>query len=167
MLAMLVSACAVPAEYMGIATRAPVPPAQRLRIEEALAKGTPAEQGCPWPAAAGGLALVPCELLPASQLAGLAWAANKPAALELGIRFEEGRGVHRDPDKARQLYRIAAASSGGTIYVWVPGAGDNPGHLMPVFAPEEPGLAAARTRLEGLEKLLPPDAAKARGGSRP
>ena len=77
-------------------------------------------------------------------------AGDKPAALELGTRFERGQGVPTDPDRARKLYRMAAAATGGTIYVWVPAAGDRPGHLMPVFTPEDPGLPAARDRLAAL-----------------
>ncbi len=153
----MLCACAVPAEYMGIATRAPVLPAERALIEASLAQGegpSPAPDpatACPWPGMGGELVTVPCPLLPASQLAGLAWAGNKPAALELGIRFEEGRGLGRDVEKARKLYRIASLSTGGLSWIYSPGVGDAPGQILPLYAPDDPGLAEARTRLTALE----------------
>lgn len=142
--------CAVPAEYMGIDTRTPIPPAARLQIAEVLASGTPVLAGCPWLDLRGELVSVPCDLVPLSQLAGFAWTANKPAALELGIRFEEGRGVPRDLEKARKLYRIAAMSTGGTSFYFSPGSEGRPSQLIPLFSPEEPGLAEARARLQAL-----------------
>ena len=50
---------------------------------------------------------------------------------ELGIRFEEGRGVPRDLEKARKLYRIAVISTGGTTFYYSPGANGNAGLRTP------------------------------------
>ncbi len=149
------SACAVPREYMGIATRTPVPAEDRARINAVLASGEIRLPGCPWVDAAGTLMDVPCDLLPVSQLAGLAWATNRPAALELGIRFEEGRGVPRDIEKARKLYKIAATQTGGTLFVYMPKVGNTPGHVMPVETPIEYGLPEAQRRLAALPPKQP------------
>jgi len=68
------------------------------------------------------------------------------------LRFEEGRGVERDPNKARKLYAKAAASSGGTIWVYSPPVGNGTsGRVIPVNSgPKQSGLAEAKRRLEGL-----------------
>lgn len=157
--AVTLAGCAVslPAEYMGIATGLPVAPEERARIEAAAAGSVAPDRGCPWAGEGERMIEVPCALLPASQLAALAWANNRPAALELGIRFEEGRGLPQDRDKARALYRLASLKTGGTIYVYSPGVNGRPGHVMPVFLPEEPGLPEARARLlaMGEEAELP------------
>ena len=52
---------------------------------------------------------IPCEVVPLPVLAKLARnIMNKQAQMELGKRFEEGRGVARDPEMARSYYRMAA-----------------------------------------------------------
>jgi|GEM_PF-6864443 len=107
--ALMLWACAVtmPPEYLGIATRMPVPPEDLARIEAAAAAAADARShdGCPWPRAGGeGMVQVSCTLLPPSQLAGLAWSGDRPAALELGTRFEAGRGVPQDFARALSLY---------------------------------------------------------------
>ena len=86
-------------------------------------------------------------------LASRAQSGDKQAQLELGIRFEEGRGVTRDLKKARKLYAKAATSSGGTIWVYSPPVGNGTsGRVIPVNAgPRQHGLAEAKRRLEGLE----------------
>jgi len=62
--------------------------------------------------------------MPLSQLASEAQRGSKQAQLELGIRFEEGRGVALDMGKARKLYAQAASDSGGTIWVYSPPVGN-------------------------------------------
>lgn len=47
-------------------------------------------------------------------------AGDKQAQYELGLRFARGAGVQQDCAKARQLFRQAAAQSGGTIWVYSP-----------------------------------------------
>ena len=49
---------------------------------------------------------------------------DKHSQLELGIRFEEGRGVPVDLSRAEQLYRLAARRTGGTQLIFVPAATD-------------------------------------------
>ncbi len=78
---------------------------------------------------------------------------DKRALLELGIAYEEGRTVPVDLKRARALYRAAASTTGGTIFVYQPpvrkgGAGS----VMPVnMGPVVPGLAEAKARLKALE----------------
>jgi hypothetical protein len=79
-----------------------------------------------------------------------AQAGDKFAQLELGIRYEEGRGVAADPEKARKLYSRAAADSGGTLFVYSPAVGKVPGRVIPLTRPRVPGLPAARLRLQRL-----------------
>jgi hypothetical protein len=84
------------------------------------------------------------------EIARRARRGDKHAQLELGIRYEEGRGVRADLDRARQYYRQAASSSGGTFYIYSPPVGRTPGRVIPVTRPHAPGLAEARLRLERL-----------------
>ncbi len=52
---------------------------------------------------------IPCEAVPLPILTQLARnSLNKHAQLELGKRYEEGRGVPQDLDLARRYYRMAA-----------------------------------------------------------
>ena|GEM_PF-1352334 len=91
--------------------------------------------------------------MPLTALASEAQRESKQAQLELGIRFEEGRGVERDLDKARKLYAQAASDSGGTIWVYSPSVGNGTkGRMIPVNAgPKRSGLAEAKKRLGMLE----------------
>lgn len=53
---------------------------------------------------------IPCELVPQQLLTSMARNnANKQAQLELGKRYEEGRGVAQDFRMARKYYRKAAS----------------------------------------------------------
>ena len=87
-------------------------------------------------------------------LALRAQAGDKQAQLELGIAFEEGRGVAKDIGKARTLYRLAAADSGGTLWVYSPPVGrETSGRVIPVNrGPVQAGLPEARMRLEALDE---------------
>ncbi|WP_133495217.1 hypothetical protein [Stakelama pacifica] len=60
----------------------------------------------------------------------LTW--DKQAQLDLGIAFEEGRGVESDLDKARTLYRLTASESGGPVLVHVSGIGNERGQIVQV-----------------------------------
>ncbi len=85
-------------------------------------------------------------------LAQRAQAGDKQAQLELGIAFEQGRGVPRDLEAARSLYKLAASDSGGPIWVYVPGVNGSAGRVMQVGdTPFQVGLAAAAERLEALD----------------
>jgi TPR repeat protein len=86
------------------------------------------------------------------QLARRAQTGDKQAQLELGIRYEEGRGVLRDLDRAERLYRGAAAASGGRTWVYSPSVRKGgSGRAIPVDrGPRQPGLAEAARRLAAL-----------------
>src|ERR1044072_8936789 len=72
-----------------------------------------------------GISLVPGQASPELQdLAARAQGGDKQALLDLGIRFEEGKGVPVDRGRAVRLYRQAASASGGTIWVYSPPVGD-------------------------------------------
>jgi hypothetical protein len=87
-------------------------------------------------------------------LARRAQAGDKHAQLELGVRYEEGRGVSADLHRAEQLYRMAASDSGGTTYVYSPPVGKHGrGRVIPVTQQiRRAGLPEARTRLDLLSK---------------
>lgn len=87
-------------------------------------------------------------------LARRAAAGDKWAQLELGIRFEEGRGVPMDWRRAQRLYAAASRATGGTIMVYVPPVRPGGrGSVMPMSTgPRIGGLPEARERLEALRK---------------
>lgn len=87
-------------------------------------------------------------------LATRAAGGDKRAQLELGIRYEEGRGVAPDWRRAERLYRMAATSSGGTTMIYVPPVTrGGSGRVMPVSSgPRISGLQEARERLERLRR---------------
>ena len=87
------------------------------------------------------------------QLAQRAAAGSKPALLELGIRYEEGRGVPVDLPRAARLYGQAAATTGGTMFVYSPPVGQAKyGSVIPITTgPVVPGLPDARERLRALQ----------------
>jgi len=77
---------------------------------------------------------------------------DKSAQLELGGRFETGRGVGVDRAISRMLYTAAANDSGGPVPVWTPRIGKVSGHIAFYSSgPRVPGLPAARARLKSLE----------------
>jgi hypothetical protein len=86
-------------------------------------------------------------------LAMRAQAGDKHAQLELGVRYEEGRGVPIDLRRAERLYLMAASDSGGTTYVYSPPVGRNGrGQVIPVdTGPRQHGLPEARVRLDELQ----------------
>ena len=77
----------------------------------------------------------------------------KRAQLELGIRFEEGRGVPVDRAAAIALYRLAARNSGGTVWTHSPNVKGVPGSPMQVdLGPRQAGIEEARRRLDRLTR---------------
>lgn len=86
-------------------------------------------------------------------IARRAQAGDKQAQLELGIRYEEGRGVAIDQGKARAYYAMAAADSGGVLHVYTPPVGRNgSGRVVTVDrGPRQAGLAEAKVRLAKLK----------------
>ncbi len=88
-------------------------------------------------------------------LAARAQTGDKHALFELGMAFETGEGVPVDIRRARKLYRLAATTTGGTIYVYVPGPKGKPGYVTPVnTGPVRHGLPEAKARLKALENAL-------------
>ncbi len=86
-------------------------------------------------------------------LAERAAAGDKVAQLELGIRYEEGRGVPVSRRRAERLYRMAASHSGGgrDLEFFRPMRPGGRAYVMPVEGGRfVPGLPEARARLEAL-----------------
>ncbi|MEM6267591.1 MAG: hypothetical protein AAF707_08700 [Pseudomonadota bacterium] len=87
-----------------------------------------------------------CDLMPLSGLALEASDNNRHAQLELGKRFEDGRGVEEDLDSAEWLYHYAATAT-GPVALFLP----NSGVFLPLQGTYKPGLREARNRLEELQ----------------
>lgn len=87
-------------------------------------------------------------------LAQRAAAGDKQAQLNLGIRFEEGRGVPADLAHAESLYRLAASDDPPQNWIYAPPAGNGAtGRVIAVDRPTaSPGLAEAQQRLQKLQK---------------
>lgn len=85
-------------------------------------------------------------------LASRARSGDKQAQLDLGIRFEEGKGVPVDKARAKALYRQAAADSGGPMWIYMPSPGNGAkGRVVPVdTGPKQAGRDEAKRRLEML-----------------
>jgi len=58
------------------------------------------------------------------QLANLARTGDKQARLNLGIRFEERRGMPVNVSISKKLYRSPATDSGGTLWICSPPVGN-------------------------------------------
>lgn len=54
------------------------------------------------------------------ELARRARGGNRMAQLELGLRFENGRGVPADPIRACQIYLRQPRRQSGEVWVWQP-----------------------------------------------
>jgi hypothetical protein len=123
----------------------------------ALSRALPAAlllSACAAPTHYAGIDLRPASLVApdVQSLAQRAQNGDKQSQLDLGIRYEDGRGVPQDLKRARALYRMAATQTGGTIFVYVPASRKGGhGYVTPVnTGPVVPGLAAARERLNAL-----------------
>lgn len=129
----------------------PVSRNARAWLAAVLATGLLAA-GCSAPNAYAGISLAAGAAQ--AELQALAWRAqggDKSAQLELGIRYEEGRGVTRDLKRAAALYGRAARTSGGTMWIYSPPVGKARGGVIPVSAgPRVPGLPEAARRLAAL-----------------
>ena len=100
-----------------------------------------------------GISLAPVQTISELQeLAQRARNGDKQAQLDLGKRFEEGKGVRVDKRRATRLYRLAASNSGGTIWVYSPSPGNGaPARAIPVKnGVTEFGLEEARQRLRAI-----------------
>jgi len=87
------------------------------------------------------------------ELTQKARSGDKQAQFTLGMRYEQGIGVGQDRQRAIDLYRLAAQSSSGTTWIYVPGVGkETLGRVMPVRSGQKAdGLAAAKERLAAIE----------------
>jgi len=101
-----------------------------------------------------GIDLTPGAAEPALQaLAREAWAGNKAAQLELGIRYEEGRGVPQDLKRAARLYASASRRTEGRVWSYTPAVSRVRGQVLPVRSgPTIPGLPEAAERLASLRR---------------
>lgn len=88
----------------------------------------------------------------ARDLTRRARAGDGVAQLELGTRYEEGRGVPVDWIRAALLYRMAATANPGVTYIYSPPVTlGGSGRVIPVGrGPRRQGLPEARVRLEAL-----------------
>ncbi len=149
-LALGLSGCAVK-QYMGISTSTPVTAADQALLDTALAAAPAGRwEGCPWRAADGVTTMIACDAMPLPRLAELAGMDHKPALLELGIRFEEGRGLAQDWDKAELAYRLAAWQNSYIAGQQVAGVGSLQRPSEPIMVPGAPGLESAEVRLASL-----------------
>jgi hypothetical protein len=89
------------------------------------------------------------------ELARQALAGDKQAQLDLGIAYEEGRGIAVDLKRAEELYRLAAVDGGGVIWIYSPPVGNGTsGRVVPIDRGKvRGGLMAARSRLDRLLQL--------------
>ena len=74
------------------------------------------------------------------------WASSgdKRMMLALAKRLDFGAPEERDADRAEHLYKAAATTIPGTIYVYTPGFRGKPGRVMPInVGPTVPGLIEA------------------------
>lgn len=102
-----------------------------------------------------GLALAPGATDPeVRSLARLAEGGDKYAQLELGIRYEEGRGLPMDLGLAETLYRRAASPGRRAEWIYSPPAGAAiKGRVVQLDRSSgSPGLPAARERLARLRE---------------
>tara|TARA_R110000868_G_scaffold402710_3_gene679285 strand:- start:24866 stop:25192 length:327 start_codon:yes stop_codon:yes gene_type:complete len=86
-------------------------------------------------------------------LARRAQAGDKRGQLELGILFEEVRGVPQDLKGAKDLYLMAATPDSGKIWGYSPTAeGNGRGRISQISSEErQDGLPEAKARLETLQ----------------
>lgn len=134
-------------------------PRDRLSVARTGRRCRRFRPGRAWIALAAALLTPACATLSAScdGMVGLAnlecrsASGDKQAQLALGIAFEEGQGVPRDPRRAAKLYRAAARYTSGTTYVYSPPVGKAPAQVLPVsIGPDVPGLPEAMLRLARL-----------------
>jgi TPR repeat protein len=90
-----------------------------------------------------------------SSLECAAGARDKLAQLELGIRYETGKDVIRDLDRAEHFYALAARTDREHDYTYVPPVGHQKyGRVASLGnGAVRPGLIEAAVRLERLRKI--------------
>ena len=86
-------------------------------------------------------------------LARRAQAGDKHAQLELGIQYEEGRGVPVNRARAERLYEMAAQASPHEVDVYQSASGNIPAQQITYkTGAHERGLQAAEERLQKIRK---------------
>jgi len=119
----LAAGAAVTAPVSASEVQRPVSEAELRVLAEAYQRGDLGSGNCDWvhPVDESPTKL-PCELVPLSLLSQMARNnANKHAQLELGKRYEAGRGVAQDYPRARKLYRMAGRDLKRGTPVLMPG----------------------------------------------
>lgn len=166
-----ITGCAASQQPTGRTDYPAVAESELVVLASAFKRGDLGLGNCPWlHPVSGNPTTVPCDLVPLDILISMAEnSANKHAQLELGKRYEEGRGVAADRNKARKLYRLAGRDSVRGRPIPMPGRNLSPlafgeeGHGGTVIAAglsrprvpgwiHPPGLEEARQRLRDLEK---------------
>jgi hypothetical protein len=158
--------CVGPQQLAGRALDRSVSDGELAVLAAAYNQGELGSGSCPWlHPVTGSPTFIPCEFVPLPVLASMANnVANKQAQLELGKRFEEGRGVAQDTAMARKLYRMAARDTVRGRPILVPGRDLSPlafgeeGHGGTVVEaglsrPRVPGWVPARGLPEASERL--------------
>jgi len=144
----------------------PVDADELAALAAAYEQGALGTGSCPWwNPVSETPTTIPCEAIPLPLLASLARnPANKHAQLELGKRYEEGRGVAQDFDMARKFYRMAARDTRRGRPIQLPGRDLSPlsfgefGHGGTLIEagynrPRVPGFVSAVGLPEARERL--------------
>lgn len=110
--------------------------------------------GCAAPHTYMGIDTSPAGTSPLAALARRAEMGDKHAQFELGTAFEKGLGVSADLVRARRLYALAAADSGGSRLMMVPNGSAL--SAVPTYSGQHaPGLPEARERLKASDSKAP------------
>jgi hypothetical protein len=125
----------------------------RYAASMALIAATVCLSACATPRSYMGLDIGPgAEDSSLTSLARRAQTGDQQAQLELGIAYEEGRGVRRNLLRAMQLYEEASRASGGSRIIHRPRANGSV-DSQPVYSgPRTLGLEEARVRLAAIQR---------------
>lgn len=89
-------------------------------------------------------------------LTAKAESGDKQAQFDLGVVYEQGNGVKRNLEKARQLYVMASLDSGGPIWNYIPANGNAASRMEKITGrPFVRGLELARNKLVVAGIMLP------------
>ena len=141
----------VPSQYMGISTRAPMSKQETAVLDMGRALSPVTKGNCT--DFATNLE-IKCEYMPLNALAMASVTGSKHAQLELGKRFENGRGVERDLEKAEKLYKRASQTTGGDLSTCVWNEHTKTCTPIIINLPYDYGLAEATERLTQLRTTL-------------
>ena len=120
--------CPAPAVDTAELAARPADKAETARRDTAIAAGQIGRGKCLWRTGKQELTTIPCGVLPLPEAAAQAGAGDRHAMLELGIRFERGRGVARDLRQAEAFYcaagRTRITCGGEGADGWTPLSGE-------------------------------------------